>query len=105
MIYAQVISIPASSVVEVFTEMGIDPLRCEVIVQFESPVVTGIVLFLAQDAAGTNVGPALDTEAVGSGGAALPLATSRFCTDKDPVYLQNTHSSAINVAVALTDHP
>jgi hypothetical protein len=104
-IYAQAISIPASSVVEVFTEIGIDPLRCEVIVQFESPSVTGALLFLAQDSTGTNVGPALDTESVGGGGAALPLSTSRFCTDKDPVYLKNAYSSAITVAVALTDHP
>jgi hypothetical protein len=104
-IYAQPVSIPADSVVEVFTEIGIDPLRCEVIVQFESPEVTGSVLFLAQDIDGTSVGPALDTEASSSGGAALPLSTSRFCTDKDPVYLKNSYGSAITVAVALTDHP
>lgn len=105
MIYARTLSIPANSVVEVFTEVGIEPLRCEVIIQFEAPSVTGPVLFLAEDLAGTNTGPALDTEASSSGGAALPLSTSRLCTDKDPVYLKSTYSSAITVAVALTDHP
>lgn len=104
MIYAATISIPADSVVEVFTELGIDPLRCEVIVQVVSALDSPVV-YLAQDAAGASVGPALDSQSVGESGAALPAATSRFCTDKDPVYLQNSRGSATSVAVALTDHP
>jgi hypothetical protein len=105
MIYAQTISIPATSVVEVFTEVGIDPLRCEVLTQVPGSRVDSPALYLAQDATGGVIGPAMDSEGTYYSPDALWASTFRFFTDKDPVYLYNASDSALTVAVALTSVP
>lgn len=92
MIYNRQVTVAASSVIEVFDEIGISPERCDVAIQ----VLGGTSVYLVEDDAGTIPGPKLSW-------ATSPSEPYRLTTDKDPVYVKNydTGSSA-TVCLSLT---
>lgn len=95
MIYNRQVSVPASSVIEVFDEIGIAPDRCDVAIQ----VLGGTAVYLMEDDAGTVPGLKISW-------ATSPSEPYRLISDKDPVYIKNYDSgSAATVCLSLTATP
>jgi hypothetical protein len=95
LIYNRQVTVAASSVIEVFDEIGISPERCDVSIQ----VLGGTSVYLVEDGSGTNPGPKLSW-------ATSPSEPYRLVTDKDLVYVKNFDSgnSAV-VCLSLTAVP
>ena len=92
MLNMRVITIPASSTIEVFTELSLDPLHCAVTLHSDAP--SGGTVQLSEDSGGTVLGPTLPWNFEGQ--------SLQFITDKDPVYITNTSGSACTISVLLS---
>jgi hypothetical protein len=97
-IYTKTVTLAAGATAEVFTELGVSPMRGEVLFQLE--VSSGYVLWCQlSDAAGANLGPFVPASTAMSIGGA-EVVESRVRTDKDAVYFTNTGAVTASVLVA-----
>lgn len=105
MIYASAITVPASTTVGVFSELGISPGRYQVHLQGQiwgGSGVGWVNFLLAQDSAGTSAGPVIPFTSAPAGGPASPVMYLEFVTDRDEVYVKNPSASDGTLNIALT---
>jgi len=98
MIYAATVTVAGGAVVEVFTALGISPIRCTVSLHSgDTGGITGENV-LSQDSTGTSLSFAIPN----AEGTPVGTNSYSFITDRDPVYVKNTYSGALNLYILLT---
>jgi len=95
MIHAVTVSVPAGTVVEVFTALGFDMPRRRTVTLSSDASHKGS-LQLAQDAEGTSLSIRIPQSWPD------PRPPFQFVTDGDPVYVKNTSPEDLDLLVLLT---
>lgn len=98
-IYTKAVDVPASTTIEIFSELGIDPINARVVLQ---AVVDGSQpgLQLSQDSSGTQLGVFLCGPTVFTG-SGFVIGQMEVPTDKDPVYITNSSGGSVNLYFAV----